>query len=121
MERINGLQYKGNGFQITVVVRASYHGLIYTPLRITVSRPPLRKSLYLPKIKSIIVYMAQEQSTIRIPMSVFESAETKEDLEDWLLANDPTFVEDMRHLKAEADLGKGRPLEDLAKQWHIDL
>ena len=35
----------------------------------------------------------READLIHIPLSVWETAETKEDLEDWLLANDPRFVE----------------------------
>ncbi len=38
---------------------------------------------------------------IHIPISIWETAETKEDLEDWLLANDPRFIEQMRQLRRE--------------------
>ncbi|MBI2340616.1 MAG: hypothetical protein HYU99_09685 [Deltaproteobacteria bacterium] len=58
---------------------------------------------------------------LKIPLSVFESAETKEDLEDWLLSHDFAFIDEMRRLKAEAEEGRGRPLADLAKKWNIKL
>ena len=64
---------------------------------------------------------ATEEKTLQIPVSVFESAETKEELEEWLLVHDPAFLEEMRRLKGDADSGKGRPLEELAKKWHIRL
>ena len=62
-----------------------------------------------------------EKLVLTIPVSVFETAETKEELEDWLAAHDPVFIEEMRRIKADADAGLGRPLADLAKKWNIDL
>lgn len=38
---------------------------------------------------------------IHIPISIWETAETKEDLEDWLLVNDPRFIEQMRSLRKQ--------------------
>jgi len=57
-----------------------------------------------------------EEKILKIPVSVFESAETKEELEDWLLANDPVFVKEMERIKKE-ESGKGIPLEEAAKKW----
>lgn len=62
-----------------------------------------------------------ENRVLTIPVSVFETAETKEELEDWLAAHDPVFIEEMRRIKAEADEGKGIPLEEAAKKWGVDL
>lgn len=39
---------------------------------------------------------------LQIPLPVFESAESKEDLEEWLLVHDPVFIEEMRKLKKTA-------------------
>lgn len=58
-----------------------------------------------------------EQHVLKIPVHVFESANSKEDLEDWLMANDPVFIKEMRQLKAEALADKGRPLAEVTKKW----
>lgn len=60
-----------------------------------------------------------EARFLKIPVSVFESADTKEELEDWLLAHDPQFIMEMERIKKE-ESGKGIPLEEAAKKWHTD-
>jgi len=52
-------------------------------------------------------------NVITIPVSVWESAETKEDLEDWLLAHNPEFIKRMREAHREAQEGKTISLEEL--------
>lgn len=47
-----------------------------------------------------------EVDVIHIPLSIWETAETKEDLEDWLLANDPRFIEQMRDLRHQDQNGE---------------
>lgn len=65
--------------------------------------------------------MAQAaEKMIHIPLPVFESADTKEDLEDWLMAHDPEFIKEMERIKNE-ESGKGISLEEAAKKWDIDL
>ena len=64
---------------------------------------------------------AAEEKNLKIPISIFESAESKEELEDWLLTHDPIFIEEMRKIKTNAEAGQGRPLADLAKKWNINL
>ena len=61
-----------------------------------------------------------EQKVIKIPIAVFESAENKEELEDWLMAHDPVFIKEMERIKKE-ESGKGISLEEAAKKWNIDL
>ena len=61
-----------------------------------------------------------ENRVLTIPVSVFETAETKEELEDWLAAHDPVFIEEMRRIKNE-ESGKGIPLEEAAKKWGTNL
>lgn len=63
---------------------------------------------------------AAEQKVIKIPVSVFETAETKEELEDWLMAHDPEFIKEMERIKNQ-ESGEGIPLEEAAKKWGIDL
>lgn len=58
------------------------------------------------------------QKTVTIPMSVFETAESKEELEDWLLANDPSFVKEMERIQRE-ESGCGVSLNEAAEKWHI--
>ncbi|OGQ45601.1 MAG: hypothetical protein A3I05_07855 [Deltaproteobacteria bacterium RIFCSPLOWO2_02_FULL_44_10] len=56
---------------------------------------------------------------IKIPLSIFESAETKEELEDWLLANNPEFIDEMNKIK-QNESGKGISLSKAAKKWDIE-
>ena len=52
----------------------------------------------------------RKSEIIAFPVSVFETADTKDDLEDWLLSQNPEFLKKMRKtkktiLKAEARTG----------------
>lgn len=58
-------------------------------------------------------------NTITIPVEVFETADTKEEIEDWLLAHDPEFIKRMRKAKADMDAGKGIPWEEVKKKLCI--
>jgi hypothetical protein len=59
---------------------------------------------------------------IQIPMGVWETAETKEDLEDWLLAHNPRIIRRLRRIRREEDLaGRGKTLDEVARQWNIKL
>ena len=59
---------------------------------------------------------------IDIPKEIWETAETKEDLEDWLLSHDAQSIEQLRYIRSEEDLaGKGKTLEKAARQWNIKL
>jgi hypothetical protein len=64
--------------------------------------------------------MAQTR-TIPIPESVLLSAESLDELEDWLSANDPKFVAEMRRIRKDEDLaGKGKDLGEILKRWPIE-
>jgi hypothetical protein len=52
------------------------------------------------------------------PPSVFETADTNEDLEDWLLSQDPEFIKKMRKARREDILGKGKSW-DLLKESYV--
>jgi len=56
---------------------------------------------------------------IEIPLTVFETAETKEDLEDWLLAQDPGFIKKMRKARKDDLAGKGTDFKTLKKELCI--
>ena len=59
--------------------------------------------------------------SIEIPESVLLSAQSLDDLEDWLAANDPGFLREMRRIREEEDLaGGGRDLAELLEQWPIE-
>jgi hypothetical protein len=60
-----------------------------------------------------------EQKMVSFPVSIFESAETKEDLEDWLMCQDPDFIESLRKARQEHLDGKGKDLETLKKELCI--
>jgi len=58
--------------------------------------------------------------TIEIPETVFFSAESIDELEDWLASRDPQFVRDMRRIRAEEDQqGRGTDLTELLKRWPV--
>jgi hypothetical protein len=63
--------------------------------------------------------MAQTR-TISIPESVLLSAESLDELEDWLSANDPKFVEQIRRIRKDEDLaGQGKDLGEILRRWPI--
>jgi hypothetical protein len=62
------------------------------------------------------------KDVIEIPREVWETAETKEDLEDWLLAHNPRLIRQLRRIRRNEDLaGRGKTLDEVARQWNIKL
>ncbi len=62
-----------------------------------------------------------EVRTIEIPESVLISAQTLDDLGDWLSAHNPKFLERMRQIHEAEDVAeKGRDLSEILKQWPIE-
>ena len=56
---------------------------------------------------------------VTFPLSVFETADTKEDLEDWLLTQDPEFIKKMRKARREDIAGKGKIWGSLKRELCI--
>ena len=56
---------------------------------------------------------------VTFPLSVFETADTKEDLEDWLLTQDPEFIKKMRKARREDISGKGKSWGSLKRELCI--
>jgi hypothetical protein len=55
---------------------------------------------------------------VEIPESVLISAQSLDDLEDWLAAHDPEFLEQIRQIRRDEDLGgRGKDLAEILKQW----
>jgi len=50
----------------------------------------------------------RKSEVVTFPVSVFETAETKEDLEDWLLSQSPEFIKRMRKARKDDLSGKGK-------------
>jgi hypothetical protein len=63
----------------------------------------------------------RKKETVSFPLSVFETADTKEDLEDWLLSQDSEFIKKMRKARQEDLLGKGKSWESLKREQRIKL
>jgi hypothetical protein len=61
----------------------------------------------------------RRKETVTFPVSVFETADTKEDLEDWLLSRNPEFIKKMRKARQEDLLGKGKSWESLKRELCI--
>lgn len=58
------------------------------------------------------------QRTVEIPESVLISAQSLDDLEDWLAAHDPGFLEQIRRIRNDEDLrDRGKDLEEILKRW----
>ena len=64
--------------------------------------------------------MAQREKSVSIPISLLMTATSLDELEDWLEANDPTFVKELLRIREEEDLaGKGHTLAELKKKWNM--
>lgn len=57
-----------------------------------------------------------KSDTVTFPLSVFETADTIDDLEDWLLSRNPDFIKKMRKARREDIQGKGKGWESLKKE-----
>ena len=62
-----------------------------------------------------------ETRTIAIPESVLATAQSLDDLEDWLAANDPEVLARLRRIRNEEDLAdQGKDLTELLQRWPIE-
>jgi hypothetical protein len=61
----------------------------------------------------------KEKKTVTFPLTVFETASTKEDLEDWLLSQNPEFIKKMRKARKDDLEGRGINWEALKKDLCI--
>lgn len=61
----------------------------------------------------------KEKKTVTFPLNVFETANTKEDLEDWLLSQNPEFIKKMRKARKDDLEGRGTDWRTLKKELCI--
>ena len=61
----------------------------------------------------------KEKKTVSFPLTVFETANTKEDLEDWLLSQNPEFIKRMRKARKDDIERKGKDWGSLKKELCI--
>jgi len=61
----------------------------------------------------------RKSDTVTFPLSVFETADTIDDLEDWLLSKNADFIKKMRRARREDIRGKGKDWESLKKELCI--
>lgn len=73
------------------------------------------KSQFIKETKTIY----KTSDTITIPLEVFETAESKEEIEDWLLAHDSEFIKKMLKARKEDIDGKDIPWEQVRKRLDI--
>jgi len=57
----------------------------------------------------------RKKEVVAFPLSVFETADTKEDLEDWLLSQNSDFIKKIRRARQDDMKGKGKGWELLKK------
>lgn len=63
----------------------------------------------------------QSQRTVEIPQSVLISAQSLDELEDWLAAHDPAFLAEVRRIRDEEDhAGRGKDIAEVLKRWPIE-
>ena len=59
-----------------------------------------------------------DSKTVAIPESVLISAQSLDDLEDWLAAHNPEFLARMRRIRSDEDLaGEGKDLGEILDRW----
>ncbi len=61
----------------------------------------------------------KKPETVTFPISVFETADTIDDLEDWLLSQNPEFIKKMRKTRQQDLQGKGKDWTLLKKELCI--
>jgi hypothetical protein len=61
----------------------------------------------------------QKMEKVTFPLSIFETADTKEDLEDWLLAQNAEFIKRMRKARQDDLQGKGKEWKSFKKELCI--
>ena len=60
-----------------------------------------------------------KKQTVTFSLSIFETADTKDDLEDWLLSQNPEFIKKMRKARQEDIQGKGKDWQTLKEELCI--
>ena len=60
-----------------------------------------------------------KEPVLEIPLTVFETAETKEDLEDWLLSQSPQFIKKIPKARKDDLADKGIDWKKLKKELCI--
>jgi hypothetical protein len=61
------------------------------------------------------------QHAVEIPQSVLISAQSLDDLEDWLAANNPEFLGEVRRIRNEEDLAvSGKDIAEVLQRWPIE-
>ena len=59
----------------------------------------------------------QTQPVVEIPQSVLMTAQSLDDLEDWIAARDPEFLREMRRIRDEKDSpGSGKDISEVLGQ-----
>ena len=57
-----------------------------------------------------------KEKIVEIPFKVFDTAQTKEELEDWLSAQDADFIKRMKKARKDDLEGKGKDWSALKKE-----
>jgi hypothetical protein len=61
----------------------------------------------------------KKKDIVAFPLSVFDTADSKEELEDWLMVNDPGFIKRMQKARKDDLAGKGKDWKTLKKELCI--
>ena len=63
--------------------------------------------------------LTKKSKTVTFPLTIFETADTKEDLEDWLISQNPDFVKRMRRARKDDIQNKGKDWKSVKKELCI--
>ncbi len=63
--------------------------------------------------------LTKKRKTVTFPLSIFETADTKEDLEDWLISQNPGFIQKMRRARKDDIQNKGKDWISVKKEQCI--
>ncbi len=63
--------------------------------------------------------LTKKSKTVTFPLTILETADTKENLEDWLISQNPDFVKRMRRAKKDDIQNKGKDWKSVKKKLCI--
>jgi hypothetical protein len=61
--------------------------------------------------------MSKAKKRISLPATVLTTADSVEDIEDWILAHDKVAIEGLRELRRAHIAGKIQSLDKVTKKW----
>ncbi|MBI4661120.1 MAG: hypothetical protein HY735_20005 [Verrucomicrobia bacterium] len=64
--------------------------------------------------------MKSQSAVVEIPIEVLESVDTLDELEDWLMAQNPRLIRELRQARKDDLTGKFKPWKPRRVAWPIE-